>query len=206
MTATNIKWKLEGDYFEGCNCDSICPCIFKGDPDEGHCNVTVAWHIQNGIYDNKVSLDGINVVALFHTPGNMITGPKWTAALYIDEKATKEQTDSLVTIYSGQAGGFFAAAANLIEKMLGVKSVPIEFGMEGRRRWLQIQNLLDLQIQGTEGADPNQEALVVNPSFSAAPGSNLVVATSSKYSFNDHGMKWDNSGKNGFYCRFKYSS
>ena len=160
MTATNIKWKMEGDYFEGCNCDSICPCIFKGDPDEGHCNVTVAWHIQNGIYDDKVSLDGINVVALFHTPGNMITGPKWTAALYIDEKATKEQTDSLVTIYSGQAGGFFAAAANLIEKMLGVKSVPIEFGMEGRRRWLQIQNLLDLQIQGTEGADPNQEALV----------------------------------------------
>lgn len=75
MTATNIKWKLEGDYFEGCNCDSICPCIFKGDPDEGHCNVTVAWHIQNGIYDDKVSLDGINVVALFHTPGNMITGP-----------------------------------------------------------------------------------------------------------------------------------
>ena len=206
MTATNLKWKLEGDYFEGCNCDSICPCIFKGDPDEGHCNVTVAWHIQNGIYDDKVSPDGINVVALFHTPGNMITGPKWTAALYIDEKATKEQTDSLVTIYSGQAGGFFAAAANLIEKMLGVKSVPIEFGMEGRRRWLHIQNLLDLQIQGTEGADPNQEALVVNPSFSAAPGSNLVVATSSKYSFNDHGMKWDNSGKNGFYCRFKYSS
>ena len=206
MTATIIKWKLEGDYFEGCNCDSICPCIFKGDPDEGHCNVTVAWHIQNGIYDDKVSLDGINVVALFHTPGNMITGPKWTAALYIDEKATKEQTDSLVTIYSGQAGGFFAAAANLIEKLLGVKSVPIEFGMEGRRRWLHIQNLLDLQIQGTEGADPNQEALVVNPSFSAAPGSNLVVATSSKYSFNDHGMKWDNSGKNGFYCRFKYSS
>jgi hypothetical protein len=206
MTATNIKWKMEGDYFEGCNCDSICPCIFKGDPDEGHCNVTVAWHIQNGIYDDKVSLDGINVVALFHSPGNMITGPKWTAALYIDEKATKEQTDSLVTIYSGQAGGFFAAAANLIEKLLGVKSVPIEFGMEGRRRWLHIQNLLDLQIQGTECADPNQEALVVNPSFSAAPGSNLVVATSSKYSFNDHGMKWDNSGKNGFYCKFKYSS
>jgi hypothetical protein len=206
MTATNIKWKMEGDYFEGCNCDSICPCIFKGDPDEGYCNVTVAWHIQNGIYDDKVSLDGINVVALFHTPGNMITGPKWTAALYIDEKATREQTDSLATIYSGQAGGFFAAAANMIEKMLGVKSIPIEFGVEGRRRWLHIQNLLDLQIQGTEGADPNQESLVVNPSFSAAPGSDLVVATSSKYSFNDHGMKWDNSGKNGFYCKFKYSS
>ena len=36
----------------------------------------------------------------------MLTGPKWDAALYIDERASKEQTDSLVTIYSGQAGGF----------------------------------------------------------------------------------------------------
>jgi hypothetical protein len=23
MTTANTKWKLEGDYFEGCNCDSI---------------------------------------------------------------------------------------------------------------------------------------------------------------------------------------
>ena len=38
----------------------------------------------------------------------MLTGPKWDAALYIDERASKEQIDSLVTIYSGQAGGFFA--------------------------------------------------------------------------------------------------
>jgi hypothetical protein len=27
--------KLEGDYFEGCNCKLICPCIFKEDPDDG---------------------------------------------------------------------------------------------------------------------------------------------------------------------------
>ena len=35
MTTANTKWKLEGDYFEGCNCDSICLCVFWGDPDEG---------------------------------------------------------------------------------------------------------------------------------------------------------------------------
>ena len=41
----------------------------------------------------------------------MLTGPKWDVALYIDERASKEQTDSLATIYSGQAGGFFAVAS-----------------------------------------------------------------------------------------------
>ena len=71
MTTAHINWKLQGDYFEGCNCDSLCPCIFKGDPDEGNCNVTTAWHIQRGSYDNnKINVDGLNVVALFHTPGN----------------------------------------------------------------------------------------------------------------------------------------
>jgi hypothetical protein len=109
MVTKNTKWKLEGDYFEGCNCDSICPSIFNGDPDEGYCNLTAVWHIQKGSYDadgnHKINLDALNVVALFHTPGNMLTGPKWNAALYIDERASKEQTDSLTTIYSGQAGG-----------------------------------------------------------------------------------------------------
>ena len=57
------------------------------------------------------------------------------------ERASKEQKDSLVTIYSGQAGGFFAAISNLIGKMLGVKSSTIEFGIDGKRRWLHIENL-----------------------------------------------------------------
>jgi len=206
MTASNIKWKIEGDYFEGCNCDSICPCIFNADPDEGYCNVTAAWHIQKGVYNDKVVLDGLNIVALFHTPGNMLTGPKWSVALYIDQRANKEQNDSLIAIYSGQAGGFFAVVANLIGKMLGVKAAPIEFGIEGKRRWLHIRDLLELQIEGTAGADPNQEAVIVNPAFSAVPGSNLVIAQSTKYSYNDHGMHWDSSGRNGFYCKFKYTS
>src|SRR3954467_5651018 len=90
MVATNIKWKIEGDYFEGCNCDSICPCIFKGDPDEGYCNITAACDLQKGTYDNNVNLDGLNVVALFQDPGNMITGPKWSAALYVDDRASEE--------------------------------------------------------------------------------------------------------------------
>ena len=205
MTTANTKWKLEGDYFEGCNCDSICPCIFKGDPDEGFCNLTSAWHIQKSSYNGKVNFDGLNVVALFHAPGNMQTGPKWDVALYIDERATKEQIDSLTTIYSGQAGGFFAVASKLIDKMLGVKSVPIEFGTDGKRRWLRIKDLLQLQIEGIAGADPNQESLVVNPAFGVVPGP-LVIARSSKYAYNDHGMQWDNSGKNGFYCRFSYTS
>ena len=203
-TTAKASWKLEGDYFEGCNCDIVCPCIFLGDPDEGNCHVTCAWHIQKGNYEN-ITLDNLNAVAMFNTPGNMITGPKWKAALYIDDNASSEQADALTKIYSGQAGGFFAAAANFIGEMLGVKSVPIEFGIDGKRRWLNIKNSVELEIEGVKGIDPNKESCIVNPAFSAVPGSDLVIARSSKYNYNDHGLQWNNSGKNGFYCRFSYS-
>jgi hypothetical protein len=205
-TTAGSPWKLEGDYFEGCNCDVTCPCIFKGDPDEGNCNLTSAWHIQNGNYD-KINVDGLNVAALFHTPGNMLTGPKWKVALYIDERATKEQSDSLTKIFSGQAGGFFhLVATNFIGEVLGVKSAPIEFGIDGKRRSLHIKDSMELDIEGVIGGDENQESRIVNQAFSAVPGSDLVVARTTKYRYDDHGMKWDNSGKNGFYCKFRYSS
>ena len=203
-TTAKASWKLEGDYFEGCNCDIVCPCIFLGDPDEGDCHVTCAWHIQEGNYEN-LTLDNLNAVAMFNTPGNMVTGPKWKAALYIDDNASSEQADALTKIYSGQAGGFFAAAANFIGEMLGVKSVPIEFGIDGKRRWLNIKNSVELEIEGVKGIDPNKESCIVNPAFSVVPGSDLVIARSSKYNYNDHGLQWNNSGKNGFYCRFSYS-
>ena len=204
---TTSSWKLEGDYFEGCNCDLICPCIFKGDPDEGYCNLTTAWHIQNGNYDN-INVEGLNVVALSHTPGNMLTGPKWKVALYIDERATKEQSDALTKIFSGQAGGFFAiVASNFIGEMLGVKSIPIEFGIDGKRRWLHIKDSMELEIEGVTGGDPDQDSRIVNPAFGVIPHDiNLIVARSTKYRYDDHGMKWDDSGKNSFYCKFRYSS
>jgi hypothetical protein len=89
--------------------------------------------------------------------------------------------------------------------MLGIKSVPIEFNVEGKRRWLHIKDAVDLEIEGVNGADPGKESCVVNPAFSAVRRSDLVVARSSKYNYSDHGLEWNNSGKNGFYCRFSYS-
>ena len=40
--------------------------------------------------------------------------------------------------------------------MLGVKSVPIEFGIDGKRRWLNIKNSIELEIEGVKGIDPSK--------------------------------------------------
>lgn len=199
-----MAWNLEGDYFESCNCQSICPCIFLGDPTEGNCKLTSAWHIEKGHYES-VKLDGLNVVGVFVAPGNMATGPKWQAALYLDKRANQQQAEALGKIYSGQAGGFLAGVAGFIGEVKGVRSVQIEFTVEGKKRSLRIPDVLQLDVEGTTGSDPNRESLVVNPALSVTPGFDLVVAHSTKHSFKDYSMKWDNSGKNAFYSRFAYA-
>jgi hypothetical protein len=201
---TTKNWRLEGDYFEACNCDTVCPCVYLGDPDQGECDAIVAWHIQKGHFENT-SLEGLNVVAVFHTPGNMFTGPKWKAALYLDEKANKEQADALGKIFSGQAGGFFGVVAGLIGEITGIRAVPIKFEVDGKRRTLHVPSAIDITIEGIEGADKSKEATISNAPMLVAPGFAAVVAKSTKNSYSDYGMKWDNSGKNGFYSRFAYA-
>ena len=51
----NYDWRLEGDYFDGCNCKSICPCIFALDPTEGHCKGVAAWHIEKGRFAGRTN-------------------------------------------------------------------------------------------------------------------------------------------------------
>ena len=205
MASTNSRdWKLEGDYFEGCNCDAICPCIFLLDPDKGNCNVTIAWHIEKGHYD-QTRVDNLNAVAVFVAPGNMFTGPKMKAAFYIDQNASQDQREALSKIFSGQVGGFFAAAASLIGEVLGIKSAPITFGTEGKRRWLHIPEYLNLEIEAIKGGDPIRDSLITNPAFTVAPGYDPVIGRSSKHIYKDHGFEWDSSGKNGFYSKFAYS-
>jgi hypothetical protein len=199
--ANSHNWNLQGDYFEGCNCDSICPCIFLSD--KGYCNDTVAWHIEKGHYD-YTQLDGLNAVAVFVAPGNMFTGPKMKVAFYLDNVASQEQKEVLSKIFSGQSGRFFAAVYNYIGEMVAVKSAPITFGMEGKRRWIHIPEYLNLEIEAIKGGDPNLDSLVTNPAFTVAQGYDPVIARSTKHSYKDLGFEWDSSGKNGFYSKFNY--
>jgi hypothetical protein len=219
-TNDNPDWRLEGDYFDGCNCKSICPCIFALDPTEGHCKGVAAWHIEKGHStsetnngnnsnknnNNSINLANLNVILAVHAPGHMFTGPKWKISLYLDEKANNGQKDALTKIFTGQAGGeFFAEILPLIGEILGIKSVPIEFNIEGKkRRKIKIPYIVEMEIEGLTGSDPNVESKVINPAFSNTPGYDPIIARSVRHTYKDHGLEWDNSGRNTFYSRFTY--
>ena len=49
----------------------------------------------------RLILNGLNVVLAVHSPGHMLE-VKWKAAIYVDEKASEKQKETLTKIYTGQ--------------------------------------------------------------------------------------------------------
>ena len=72
---------------------------------------------------------------------------------------------------------------------MGIKSVPIEFSIEGKKgRKIKISDIVEMEIEGLTGSDPNVESKVVNPAFSNTPGYDPVIARSIRHTYKDHGL------------------
>ncbi len=207
--ATLPKWQLSGDYFELCNCDVVCPCLFSPGaplttrPSQGVCDIVLVFHIDKGKY-GKVSLDGLNVAMAAHAPGPMGEG-NWTLAVYIDERADDQQASALGAIFGGAEGGPMAAFAPLIGKQLGVKKAAIKYAIKGKTRSAEISGIMRMAVEPLGSMHSTGEiwAAIGHP---VAPDK-LALAFGSKGStFADHGMRWDNSGKNGLYAPIHWSN
>jgi hypothetical protein len=196
------SWKLTGTYFEACNCEVACPCVFLSAPSHGDCTLLVAWHIEKGQF-GALKLDGFNAALAAHSPGHMLK-TKWEVALYTDRRADPEQTAALQKIFGGQVGGAPAALAPLIGKVLGARRVEIDYKAEGKKRSLSIPNIAKSEIQGLVGQD-GADVTVNKIPMTAVPGEVTVVGKSTGVSYNDFGMNWQFSERNGFYSPFNYN-
>jgi hypothetical protein len=207
--AEQQKWQLSGDYFENCNCNVVCPCLVSpsapltAQPTQGVCDVALVFHINKGNY-GEVSLDGLNVAVIAHTPGPMGQG-NWTLAAYIDERADDRQTGALGAIFSGAEGGPMAAFAPLVGKHLGVRKVPIKYAVQGKTRSAEIPGILNMAVDPLGTMHPSGEiwAAIGHP---VAPEKLALAVGRQGSTFGDHGMRWDNSGKNGHYAPISWSN
>ncbi len=198
----STNWKIDGTYFESCNCDVACPCVFMSPPTDGDCTVIVAWHIDEGNYGD-VSLNGLSVAMAAYSPGHMLQTP-WQVALYLDDKANEGQKEALTMIYGGQAGGPPAALGELIGEVLGVKSTAIDYQANGKQRSLKINGVADVAIEGIVGQG-GADVTVSNHPIAVAPGHAAIAAKSEKLSYKDYDFNWELSGKTGFYSPFTYA-
>lgn len=198
-----MTWKVQGQYFEACNCEATCPCVFLSPPTEDDCTVLVGWHIDKGEFDGT-TLDGLNVALAVLSAGHMAE-VEWEAALYFDDRASDDQMQALGAIFSGQAGGHPARLASHIGKVLGAGPASITFETAGKRTSMTIAGVADVAITAIEGQGGGDVTVEGHP-LCISPGFPAVVARSEKLTYDDHGMKWNLAEKNGLYAPFEYAS
>ena len=146
MKAPQTKWSLEADFLQACNCDYGCPCEFSAPPTRGFCEGTGAWRVIKGNYGD-VPLDGLSVAFAAHWPKAIHEG-NGTLALFIDERASAQQREALLTICSGQAGGLpFEILATTFSKVLDPIFTPIQFNLNGRDSSVRIGDALNVALE-----------------------------------------------------------
>ena len=125
----HVDWSIRGPQIATCNCAWGCPCQFNGLPTHGDCRAAVAMQIEKGHF-GVVSLDGLKWVGLFAWPRAIHEGNGEALAI-IDERATEEQRNALLTILSGKeqepGATYFNVFASTITKMDEPLFRPINF-------------------------------------------------------------------------------
>jgi hypothetical protein len=199
----STNWKITGQYFESCNCDLVCPCIFLAPPTEGFCEAFVGWHIEDGHLDG-VQLNDLKVSAWLHSPGSLTDG-NWKLALYIDERANEAQKDAIVALWSGDHGGHLAVIAGLVGEIMSVKQVPIEFTQEGRTHYLKVGEFGSNTMQELEGEDGGK-VVVSNHPLAVSPSEPVTISKSVAAIYKDNGYDWHQSEKVGLSAPFTYAA
>jgi hypothetical protein len=205
-----MAYELEGRMLEVCTCNVLCPCWIGEDPDGGTCDAIVAWHVDKGTVDG-VDVSGHAVVALAHIPGNILQG-NWKAVVYVDEKATDEQQEALLKVFTGELGDPVADVAQLIGEVVAVEREPITFTVEQGEGSVTIGSgmtpVADADMDSYTGPH-GQPATLHENIFSFIPGSPAYVSKATKYRRNtsDYGLKdIDLEGHNAIQGHFKFEA
>lgn len=195
-----MSFSVEGDYFETCQCDVSCPCIWLKPADNEECDVILAWHVSKGEKDG-VDLSGMNAVLAVHSPKQMTDGG-WKVALYLDDRATPEQSEALGAVFSGQAGGHLAGLAPLIGEVAGVAPAAITFDRSNGSLHAEVAGVLTMSAEEIKGLDGENPPVITNPLLWAITQP-ATQAKSGDVSYHGH---WDveYSGTNSFVTDFKY--
>jgi hypothetical protein len=133
------------------------------------CRVTLVFNIKEGeIEDTDVS--GLSVAVIADSPKVMTEG-NWRLGLFIDDRATDEQTDKLTGVFAGQKGGPMEMAAALVGEVLGVEQAPFEVIEDGLTHSVKIGDAIDFEIEdivpfGVETGQPVRLVGVFHPAGS----------------------------------------
>ncbi len=198
-----MGYHLEGTLLEVCNCEVLCPCWIGEDPDNGTCESIMAWNISKGEIGG-VDVSGRTIGALVNIPGNVLDG-NWKAAIYVDDGATDEQHDAMLSVWSGKAGGPVADLVQLIGEVVSVERVPIQFEVHAGAGTIKIGDVAFAEMDTYKSAT-GETTTLTNTIFSTVPGAPAYVSKASKYKAKNDavGVDQDLSGHNAIQSDFVF--
>ncbi len=186
-----MSWSIKGAYVETCSCEVICPCYasFDHGATYDYCRVTLVFDIREGDVDGT-DVGGLKVAAIADTPKVMTDG-NWRLGLFVDERATDEQMNKLVDVFSGQLGGPMAGLIPLVGEILGVERAPIEVDHDGLRHSVRVGDAIDFEIEdivpfGIETGEPVRMSGMFHPA-----GSDLTMAEATRSRINAFGIEYE---------------
>jgi hypothetical protein len=203
------SWDVNGQYYETCSCDLICPCLpgqMQASPTKGWCTFAMAFQIERGKFGD-VPLDGLGFIVVGHTPEAMGKG-NWSVGLLTDERASGAQQEAITAIASGQAGGPMAALSGLIGKFLGAEPAKITFARNGAKWSVTAPGFVEMSAEPAMGINPNSTEPMHLDNTGHPANDRVALARPALSRVSALGLSWeDSSGKNnGQYAPFSWRS
>lgn len=199
------SWKLKGEMTLSCSCTVFCPCVLslgEHPPTEGHCQTWAGIRIDEGRFD-EVDLSGINVALMIEIPGLMSRG-NWTAALYIDEKASIYAVKGLTRIFTGRVGGSTHLLSILVGSFLGVRQAPILYRTEDDTRIITIDKTVDGAVTPVRGEKYGEPVMIRNSRYWIAP--DVMVSRADKSRYRGFGRNWNFAGRSAEICKLDWGN
>jgi len=193
----SVKYSVKVHEFEGCECNSVCPCVFSSDDTYGDCRGITVFTFTEGTF-GKTVLKDVSCVVVFTWAGKNMeaTLGKWKGVLYTSDQGTPAERDAVDGLLSAMMGDAFVS----LEK----RTAPIVISRQDDVHDLTVGTVARLRIHAVKGPNGEITRVVDAPSPLAFPV--MSCALSDVHTYDDGKSSWSFKGRNGFYADFDLSN
>ncbi|HEX2167792.1 MAG TPA: DUF1326 domain-containing protein [Longimicrobiales bacterium] len=150
-TMSRTTYHLRGDSIESCSCNHGCNCQFGGFPNEGICEFVIGYDVTDGRVGD-VDITGVRIVVAGKYPNALHEG-NGHVVMFVDESASDEQVNAVLSVFSGQLGGMpWEALAPTIAKFEGPVRAHIDMEVSGKRSRVRVGR--DIEVLTTPLLNP----------------------------------------------------
>lgn len=196
QSAKSVPYSVKVHEFEGCECESVCPCVFSQDTTYGECKAILVFTF-DGTYGSTV-LNKVPCVMVGTKLGRNIEQNigNWEGVLYTSSSATPDEKAAVKGLLHAMMGDAFSS--------LDERKESIAIKVAGDVHELTLGEIAHLKVHAIKGPDGKATKIVNAPSPIAFREFYCAIADENRY--DDGVSSWSFAGRNGFYTTFDLAS